>query len=673
MIALPFMSLRHPYALTLCLAGLNLLSAAHGQLALRLESAGRSETRLASNVVLHVPAAGTPSPFLSPGPFTADWSGWLNVDLRGDFQFQADHAGLFTLEINGTNVLQTPHASGATDWSRPIRLRKGTNLLRATLSRTNNAEATVRLSWRGRGAPPAPIPTSALTPGDDSGGVIGPDRSAVQRGRDLFLVHRCGRCHDPETPTPVPELTADSPSFADIGSRRRQEWLARWITDPQALQPEATMPRLLHGPSADADAADIAFWLGSLNDHGNPPISTTPPTTAPVHVPVPAIGHALFEALLCQSCHTLEADPDAPGKVSLRFVPEKFGSPEQLVAYLTAPERHYAWTRMPNFQLSGDDAAHIASLLMPADKARPVRHIERDPERIQRGKAMARDRGCFRCHDDPNAQPPGPVHPTVAPAMNDLERGEASTGCLALDNPPPNASGQYPARYRFSAQERSDLQSFLASGRASLSRHVPTDFAERWSRELRCAECHDKGEGVPRLGGIGGKLRPEWFAQFVGGHVSYKPRPWLPGRMPAFPAFAAALAEGYAALDGLPPHSPAEPPPDPDAAAIGRKLVSASAGFACVTCHAIGPFSASAVFEAPGVNLAHSAERLRPDYFIRWVRNPQTFDPTTKMPLYFDEEGNSALADYFDGDGPKTLRALWEYMRPGAGVTPPEP
>jgi hypothetical protein len=79
------------------------------------------------------------------------------------------------------------------------------------------------------------------------------------------------------------------------------------------------------------------------------------------------------------------------------------------------------------------------------------------------------------------------------------------------------------------------------------------------------------------------------------------------------------------------------------------------------------------VFEAPGINFSHVAERLLPDYFTRWVRNPQSIEPDTKMPLYFDEDGNSALADVYGGDGPKTLRALWEYLRAGRAIEPPAP
>lgn len=651
------------------LAALQLVSPqAQAQLHLRLQAGGITESQLASNVVLHVPSGGTPSPFLPAGPFTAEWSGGLNLDLRADFQFQAHYAGKISLQINGTNLFDPPSSTHltTTDWSRPVRLKKGTNSFRLLLSRTQDSEATLRLDWRGRTTPPSPIPTQAWTPETDLHPGDNPTSAAAHRGRDLFLVHRCSKCHSPEVDTPVPDLAADAPSFVGIGSRRNPVWLSRWILDPRALQATATMPRVLHGPAARAGADDIAAWLQSLEA----PVPSLPRDFRPV----PAIGRSLVETLLCRSCHTLGDEADAPGKVTLRFVPEKFIRLAHVTEYLKSPERHDTWSRMPNFRLSDEEAGHIASFLLAGAAAQSVEPNKPDPARVRRGLALAKEAGCFQCHGMPG-EPSIGTATSMGPAVRALANPNVGAGCLSEpggDEATGEAARRFPS-YRFSTGDRADLVAFLKSGSASLGRHVPADFAQRWTRELRCGACHGSVEGLPRLEGAGEKLRPEWFRQFLAGETAYKPRPWLPSRMPSFPAFAQGLAEGYAALHGLPPRSQTQPPQDPEAASIGRKMVSASAGFACVTCHAIGGFSGAAIFEAPGVNLAYAVDRLRQDYFVRWVRNPQAFDPATKMPLYFDEAGNSALSDYFGGDGPKTLHALWEYLKAGSQITPPEP
>ena len=41
-------------------------------------------------------------------------------------------------------------------------------------------------------------------------------------------------------------------------------------------------------------------------------------------------------------------------------------------------------------------------------------------------------------------------------------------------------------------------------------------------------------------------------------------------------------------------------------------------------------------------DFAYSSERLLPEYYRRWVRNPLAIDAQTKMPVYF-EEGKSPL------------------------------
>lgn len=79
------------------------------------------------------------------------------------------------------------------------------------------------------------------------------------------------------------------------------------------------------------------------------------------------------------------------------------------------------------------------------------------------------------------------------------------------------------------------------------------------------------------------------------------------------------------------------------------------------------------VFEAPGINLAFSGARLQHTWFLRWIRNPLRVEPTTKMPVYFDEEGKSPLADVLGGDADQQLDALWQYLRLGSKMPPPIP
>jgi len=209
---------------------------------------------------------------------------------------------------------------------------------------------------------------------------------------------------------------------------------------------------------------------------------------------------------------------------------------------------------------------------------------------------------------------------------------------------------------------------------------VPAEFAERQTRALNCVACHGALEGFPPLELLGGKLKPEWSAQFIAGEIPHKIRydahprgeVWLEARMPAFKSRARHLAVGLAARDGYPSQSTAPPAIDPELAGVGRKLVGKDGGFSCVSCHGVGSLLAMEVFESEGVNLVYSADRLQPDFYRRWLRAPTSIDPQTKMPVYFDE-GKSPLTEILGGDAEKQIAAIWQYLQLKEKMIPPGP
>ena len=140
--------------------------------------------------------------------------------------------------------------------------------------------------------------------------------------------------------------------------------------------------------------------------------------------------------------------------------------------------------------------------------------------------------------------------------------------------------------------------------------------------------------------------------------------------MPSFSARADGLAKGLALLNGHPPMTPPDIPVDEEKARLGRKLVSANGGFFCFSCHGIGELEPAQVFDAQGINLARVGERLLPEYFRRWMRNPLRVDPQTKMPAYF-HQGQSALFEVLDGDAELQIEALYHYILQGSEMIPP--
>ncbi len=83
-----------------------------------------------------------------------------------------------------------------------------------------------------------------------------------------------------------------------------------------------------------------------------------------------------------------------------------------------------------------------------------------------------------------------------------------------------------------------------------------------------------------------------------------------------------------------------------------------------MSCHNIGKVAAVGVFEAPGINFMHVKERIRPDYFDRWVRSPIRVEPETKMPTYFNGDA-SVLPTILDGKAEPQIQRPVELHPPG--------
>ncbi|HAB19673.1 MAG TPA: c-type cytochrome [Verrucomicrobiota bacterium] len=609
---------------------------------------GVTDVSVAPNVWLYVPQGQPATPFVPPGPFTAQWQGWVSADLRSDFTFQAAFSGQVKVTINGGVALEAKGIEKQPVAGKSVRLNKGTNALLVEYVAPAMGDAFLRLYWTNRETPLSPLPLAQLSHATSEALT----RSLqIHRGRDLVAELRCTKCH--AAPGTMPELAMDAPTFNGIGARRQADWMARWIADPAALRPGTPMPKMFTGPEAPAEASAVAAYLATLKGE-----SKFEPTTGDS-----AAGKALFEKLHCVACHVSPEGGDVkPHQISQKQVKAKF-TPGALAAFLKKPEEHFAWIRMPNFKLSSEEAANLAAYLDSVADPIESKPPSADTAVIERGKNLVATSGCLNCHTLDGAKSELTAKPLA-------ELASWTAGCLS-DSPKPGSKSPH---YALTAADRVDLRAFGATDRTSLGRTTEADFLTRQSRHLNCRECHGQFEGFPAWELLYGKLKPDWAERFIAGQHPVKPRPWNEARMPAFPAYAKGLGEGLATIAGLSPVVEEDAPPANAAelAEAGRKLASANGGFSCISCHSAAEFGATQVFEAPGINFAQSFARLQPEYFRRWLRAPTMIDPTSKMPVYFDEEGKSPLPEVLGGDGPKTIQAVWEYLRLGDRMPRPE-
>lgn len=617
-------------------------------LLLTVTSGEKTDVSLAPNVWLHVPAGTPATPFVPAGKFTARWEGTVNAELRSDFEFHGEFTGHLKLTIGDTVALDADGKGDERVSGTSVRLGKGANRLVAEYVAPDAGDAFVRLFWSNRETPYNPIPLIELKPAESDALA---QSQLVRKGRDLFAEARCIQCHT--APGGMPELAMDAPSFNAIGARRNFGWLARWIENPHALRPGTPMPQLFHGPEAKASATAVAAYLASLTGD----VKFTAAGGAVEN------GQALFERLHCVACHVPPGGGDArPHQISQQQVNAKF-APGALAAFLQRPEEHFAWIRMPNFKLTAPEAADLAAYLQSvAEKAEPET-APADAAILEQGRKLVATSGCLNCHALEGGKSELAARPLAGLAT-------WTAGCLA-DQP---AEASQAPRYAFTDEQRSALRAFAATDRASLTRHTPADFLRRQSRHLNCRECHGQFEGFPHFELMFGKLKPEWAAKFIAGGDVPKPRPWLESRMPAFPAYAQSLAAGLATIHGFPPKTPADPKPadHDELVKAGHQLVGSQGGLQCISCHPVNELGATQVFEAPGINLGYSFDRLNRSFFDRWLRAPTSLDMESKMPVYFDEEGRSPLPDILEGNGPRTIQAVWEYMRLGKDMPKPE-
>lgn len=616
-------------------------------LALTLTHGDNSDAIVAPNVWLQSREGETPSPFLVPGRFTATWQGFVSVDLRSIYSFQAEVKGTFTLAINDKPVLEVTGDGAMSEPSARLRLNKGENPLLATFTPPDSGDGFVRLFWVPRNTYAQPIPQNALSHHPDEAIARSQQR---HRGRELMLEHRCFNCHTTDQGA-LPELTMDAPAFDGIGSRRHEAWMAEWIANPRQLRDSARMPAVFHGAESLPNAAAIAAYLGTLTSTESAPAEAAGASTVEA-------GSVLFTDLHCIACHNEPGATD-PGadKLSFDLVGQKF-KPGALSEFLENPGRHYAWIRMPNFRLSAEEADQLAAYLLSPVKG-PPKQSPGDAAQVLKGKELVQTSGCLNCHTGPL---PNEFETTPLNAIANWE-----TGCLA-ESPVGMAPG-----FSLSDDDRAAIRSFAAGGFESLQRHVDWEFAGRQVNNLNCIGCHGRQiDLVPPLELLGGKIKPEHGAAIIAGKVTEKPRPWIKARMPGFDKPAAGIARGLANQHAYPAVTPADGPIDQSMADVGLKLVSPDGGFSCISCHAVGKAGATQVFESAGINFASSHERLQHEYFVQWMLNPLLVDPASKMPVFFDEEGRSPLFEIYDGDGRKQIEALWQYVRNGAAMKIPE-
>lgn len=645
------------------------------------------DTRRARLAALYVPAGSPPTPFLHAGPFQTTWSGFLKLDLNDTVTFSAEGHGAVKLRLNGETVLEIPSGRLDAATSKPVALRRGANRLELVYQSPVTGDAELRLFWSSTQHPKEPVPATVFVHDPPDAALVRGE--TLREGRRLLAAYRCVKCHEAEGPLPagaMPDLAMDVPALDGAGSWFDPAWLVNWVKRPRAVAPDTTMPACLSlsESEADAEARDLAAFLtdqkAAIAEAASDVALKGSETSA---------GKALYERLGCLACHQLPGDPklDEDTRRPLGHVRAKWQAPA-LVEFLQAPSKRFAWTPMPDFRLTPAEASLLAAYVLSRGEEPHTTPALGD---ANRGRERFLQLGCANCHTIQ-----GLPKPDMAGRLETLAGRDWKTGCLADG---PAALGKAPD-FGFTGEQRGALRAFLECGFDSLQRDTPAEFAERQIRTLRCTACHgrdfetdtwsrlqaaqstgaagrpnyeDDEDGSGSQGGTvhlgrpdltyaGEKLRADWMARLFANRLSYKARPESVGRMPGFLAYADGLAAGIANQHGLSSAPTPRPAADATLAAAGERLTHIGEGFGCISCHDVGTKKALAGADTATINFAFVADRLRPEYFWRYIRDPQRFRPGTMMPTFIGEDGSTPIKGVLGGDASHQFGALWQYL-----------
>ena len=629
------------------------------------DSKGKKDLRQSRLAALYVKEGDSASPFIEKGAFNAVFKGSLSVKERSRVYFKVIGSGKALLKIAGKDVLSLEGEDLSKTVSKRLRLNQGDHDFELHYTSPAKGDAQVRLLWMGRNFPWEPVGPGFLKhePSEEL-----KKSSLLRHGREVFAANNCIKCHSAselKADSVMPELKRDAPSLANAGNKFTESWLAAWIQNPANLRHSATMPKLLKHKSikdaeasGDSSAADLAAYLMSKKSEDVKKFKFSSDAVKD--------GGDIFHKLACVSCHTRPDKESDGNRIPLHNIAWKFSSKDALAQFLSNPAKHYKWIKMPDFGLSEKESSSLAAYLM-SGKPKKVEVKKGDSSK---GGKLYMDLGCASCHDS-DSKP-------IGKSLADLTKSSLG-GCIDGND----------RQFNLTDEDKKGLKSLLKESSSSLMSKSLPEFSARQIKEVNCTACHQYDEQVsdlskfyhessdlnvhegshldqsrPVLSWFGEKLQPDYLKKIIAGDVDMRPRPWLDARMPAFKERAGLLAEGMAAAHGLSNKFDEGPKPEKDYEAIGKKLTGTQGGFSCIICHDAGPKKALAAFEVKGIDLMLSKERLRPDYYLRWMIDPPRIVPHTKMPK-FSNDGVTALSTDLEGDAEKQFWAIFEFLKQG--------
>ncbi len=369
-------------------------------------------------------------------------------------------------------------------------------------------------------------------------------KKPVERGHDLFVGMGCLACHE-KGGLGTQDLLGGG-SLEKVAEKRPQDYFARWLLNPAAINAHHRMPRF---ELSALEASDLATYLqqdAAKSDDAAQPKWLGDPALI-------EMGRQLVKQNRCASCHEIEESlRPAPSLAKIALTSESDWS-QACVGSTGADRPHYA--------LGDEDQQAIKAAV---DAVLPDAEIQFS------GADVLRRSNCLACHPRNLARGNAKLAFAIA-----SENSDAFEHAAVLTPPSLNSigdklkdaslqqavRGEAPKRrpwlqvrmpkFRFNADEADRLADwFIAQDRipahgqaeqpAQLSESALLAVGPRLvtSNGFGCVSCHSIGDVSPakapvnsrgpNLAGLGKDVRKEWFDRWVADPLRVVPRVEMP-------------------------------------------------------------------------------------------------------------------------------------------------
>jgi cytochrome c1 len=536
----------------------------------------------------------------------------------------------------------------------------------------------------------------------------------LARGEKLFIDLGCHGCHLAEGYEDLSKengTTAVGPSLRRIAAKDDPAWMVEWVKNPHLVRPRTRMPNFMFN---DQQAEKItAYLLDASRKPSDEWLQGNPDPGIAAGGAAAEKGRKLMDTLGCRACHALAADEIAGTLGANKDIAPNLSH----VAAKTDARWIYHWikdprafskvARMPSLRLSDDEASAITSYLLTLGEKKPapdgLAARLADPTNIADGQSLVRKYGCAGCHDIPGMESESRIGAELstfgAKTKEELFFGDRTDLQETWDvftfhkiKEPRGYATQWieqvMPQFDLADEDINAIKVFLTS-RTELK--VPGQYrykqagtevvnGERLVARYNCTGCHIiEGRGgdirrlyesqitmaPPNLLGEGQKVQQPWLYSFLKAPSTI--RPWLQVRMPTFGLDdheATTAVDYFAALDDVTvPFTHIERAMLQPTNVEAGELLASKDYLSCFSCHVHGSQNPEGEPDSWAPNLSMAAQRLHPDWILKWLHDPQKLMPGTKMPTFYaDPEATDGPPDVLGGDDEAQMRALRDYV-----------